>query len=52
MNKRKFKNEDKERDYWEKFDASTLDKKSFIPVVFPNLKPTSSSVSIRIPNHI
>ncbi len=45
-----FKNEDEERDFWAKTDLSEyFDADDFQPVSFPNLKPTSKSVSIRIP---
>lgn len=50
---KKFASEDQERAFWDGFDASKqFIKDDFIPVSFPNLKPTSSSISIRIPNHI
>lgn len=46
----KFKNEDEEFEFWSKLDLSEFFEKSdFVPVSFPNLKPTSSSISIRIP---
>ena len=48
-----FKNEDDERDFWDKADLSEyFDKADFVPVVFSNLKPTSSSISLRIPSHL
>ncbi len=46
----KFKNEDEERDFWathsslDYFDLSTARR-----VTFPNLKPTTKSISIRLP---
>ncbi len=46
----KFKNEDEERDFWAEhspldyFDLSTARRMSF-----PNLKPTTKSISIRLP---
>ena len=57
MNKRvnlpKFKNEDAERDYWAKFDLSEhFGSKEFLSVALPNLKPTSSAISVRVPNHV
>ena len=59
MNKKKklvvpaFKSEDEERDFWDRADLTDyFDKSDFVPVAFPNLKPTSSSVSIRIPQHL
>lgn len=46
----KFKNEDDERDFWAKIDLSEYYEPSdFVPVSFPNLKPTSRSISIRMP---
>ena len=49
----KFKNEDEERNFWAKIDWSEYAApKDFEPVSFPNLKPTSRSISIRIPEHI
>lgn len=45
-----FKNEDEERVYWDKMDLSEHFKPGdFERVSFPNLKPTSRPVSIRIP---
>ena len=49
----KFKNEDEEREFWSKQDLSHyFDASDFQPVIFPNLKPSSQSVSIRIPGYI
>jgi len=49
----KFKNEDEERDFWDRADLTDyFDKKDFVPVVFPNLKPTSASISLRIPGYL
>jgi len=49
----KFKNEDEERDFWDRADFTDyFDKKDFVPVVFPNLKPTSASISLRIPGYL
>jgi predicted DNA binding CopG/RHH family protein len=57
MNKKtdlpKFKNEDAERDYWAKFDLSDhFSSKDFLSVSLPNLKPTSSAISVRVPNYL
>jgi len=50
---RKFKNEDQERGYWAQVDLSDyFEGEDFKPVSFPNLKPTSTSISLRIPNYI
>lgn len=49
----KFKNENQEREFWSKIDlADYMEPKDFKPVSFPNLKPTSTSISLRIPNYI
>lgn len=46
----KFKNEDEERDFWAKIDLTDyFDADDFEPVSFPNLKPTTRAISIRIP---
>ena len=49
----KFKNENQERNFWSKVDLSEY----FVPVdfdavSFPNLKPSSRSVSIRMPEFL
>ena len=49
----KFKNEAAERKFWEKIDFTDYYEASdLVPVTFPNLKPTSTSISLRIPNYI
>jgi len=49
----KFKNENEEREFWNKIDLSDyFEPKDFQKVSFPNLKPTSRSISIRIPEYI
>lgn len=49
----KFKNEDDERDFWAKIDLSEYYEPSdMVPVSFPNLKPTSHPISIRIPDYL
>jgi predicted DNA binding CopG/RHH family protein len=46
----KFKNEDTERDFWAKISlADYFESGDFEKVSFPNLKPTSESISIRMP---
>ena len=46
----KFKNEDEERDFWAKLDLSEYYESSDLEEVsFPDLKPTSRSIAIRIP---
>lgn len=45
----KFKNEDEERKFWSKIDlADYFDSKNLQAVSFPNLKPSSRSISIRL----
>lgn len=49
----KFKNEDQEADFWDKLDLSKyLEPSDFRRVSFPNLKPTTRSISIRIPDYV
>ena len=49
----KFKNEDEERDFWADINlADYFEPSDFQPVSFPNLKPTSHPVSIRIPDFL
>ena len=49
----KFKNEDEERAYWRKFDLSEYcEPEDFQRVGFPNLKPTSHPISIRLPEYL
>ena len=49
----KFKDEDDERAFWDKVDLSDYyDSEDFEKVSFPNLKPTTKPVSIRIPEHL
>ncbi len=53
LNIPKFKNEDQERDFWNKVDLSEhFEPEDFDKVSFPNLKPTTKPVSIRIPEHM
>ena len=48
-----FKNEDQERDFWSKLDLTKhFEPEDFKRVAFPNLKPTSQPVSIRMPEHL
>lgn len=49
----KFKNEDEERDFWSKINLSEyFNPSDFESVTFPNLKPTSKPISIRLPQHL
>lgn len=46
----KFKNEDDERDFWAKINlADYFEPSDAQHVYFPNLKPTSQPISIRLP---
>jgi len=48
-----FKNEDQEREFWAKVDlAEYFEPADFQPVSFPNLKPTTRSISIRLPEYL
>ena len=49
----KFKNEDEEAQFWSDLDLSEhLEPSDFKRVSFPNLKPTTRSISIRIPDYL
>lgn len=49
----KFKNEDEERKFWDSHSSvDYFDWSKAQNVVFPNLKPTSTSISLRIPNYV
>lgn len=49
----KFKNEDQERNFWAKVNLTDyLKANDFAPVSFPNLKPSSRSISIRLPEYL
>lgn len=49
----KFKNEDEERDFWATADTSEyFDWNKAELVAFPNLKPTTKSISLRLPEHL
>jgi len=57
MNKKikipKFKSGDQERKFWAKFNLADHFKSSdFEAASFPNLKPTSHPISLRIPSYI
>jgi predicted DNA binding CopG/RHH family protein len=46
----RFKTEDAERAFWDKADLTDFfSKDDFVPMHFPNLKPTSASISLRMP---
>ncbi len=49
----KFKTEDQEAKFWNTHDSTEyFDWSKAQNVIFPNLKPTSRSISIRIPEYI
>ncbi len=49
----KFKNEDDERDFWARIDLSDYYEPSdMVSVSFPNLKPTTRPISLRVPEYI
>ena len=53
LNIPKFKNEDAEREFWNKIDLSEhFESKDFTNVSLPNLKPSSSAISVRIPEYL
>ena len=46
----KFKNEDEERSFWDQIDLTDyFASEDLQSVSFPNLKPTSRAISIRLP---
>lgn len=49
----KFKNEDQERKFWAKVDLGDyLEPADLVDVSFPNLKPTTRSISLRLPEYV
>jgi predicted DNA binding CopG/RHH family protein len=49
----KFSNEAAERAFWEKNDSTEyLDWSKARPAVFPNLKPSTKTISLRLPAHL
>ena len=48
-----FANEAEERRFWEQYDSSDyLDWTQAQQVVMPNLKPTTKTISLRLPQHL
>lgn len=48
-----FKSEDRERNFWAKVSlADYLKAGDFVPASFSNLKPSSRSISIRLPQYL
>ena len=49
----KFANESEERTFWEQQDSTDyLDWKTAQRVVLPNLKPSTKTISLRLPQHL
>lgn len=49
----KFKNEDEEREFWATADSSEyFDWSKAEGVVFPNLKPSTETISLRLPKYL
>ena len=49
----KFKNEDEEREFWATHDSTEyVDWSSGRFVTFPNLKPTTRTISVRLPESL
>lgn len=49
----KFANEAAEKAFWEKNDSTAyVNWKQARPVAFPNLKPTTKTISLRLPQHL
>lgn len=49
----KFKNEDEERKFWSRIDLNEyFVPQNFKSGSFPNLKPSSRSISLRLPEYI
>lgn len=49
----KFKNEDEERDFWATADSSEyFDWRKAEQVIFPNLKPSTETISLRLPKYL
>ena len=48
-----FKNEDEEREFWAKHDSTDyVDWTNAKRVIFPNLKPTTRTISLRLPEAV
>lgn len=49
----RFKNEDEERNFWSNHDSTEyLDWSKAEKVIFPNLKPSTESISLRLPSFL
>jgi predicted DNA binding CopG/RHH family protein len=50
---RRFKNENQEQEFWSEHDSTEyLDWKKAERVLFPNLKPSTKSISLRLPESL
>ena len=48
-----FNNEDDEREFWAKADSSEyFDWSKGEEIIFPNLKPSTESISLRLPSYL
>ena len=48
-----FNNEDEEREFWAKADSSEyFDWSKNEEMIFPNLKPSTESISLRLPSYL
>lgn len=48
-----FKNKEEEREFWAKNDSSEyVDWKKAERAVFPNLQPSTKTISLRLPEHV
>lgn len=48
-----FKNEDEEREFWATHDSTEyIDWSKAEEAIFPNLKPTTKSISLRLPEYL
>ena len=53
LNLPQFKNEDEEFEFWSNLDLSEyFEPSDFTKVSFPNLKPTTKPISIRLPEYM
>lgn len=49
----KFKNENEEREFWATHDSTEyIDWNKAEEAIFPNLKPTTKSISLRLPEYL
>lgn len=53
LNVKKYKNEGKEREFWLKLDLDQyFSENDFESVSFPDLKPSSRSIALRMPEYL